>query len=154
MLTDIPSESGYITKFAIMIFNIFKWFRQLRWYVIADPNDNSITFSKGLYKALKLLSYEVKPCAFVFTLSDTKEYAFCINPDLPEGLPMGEIQFNPKYKTIGFESLVPTVQSVFFDYGLPADRACKLSVSKGTQIVEGKELIYYKIERPYVQHPR
>lgn len=132
-------------------FNLLEWFRQLRMFVIADPRDNSITFSKALYKKLRLLDYEKDPKAYVFYLPSEDKYAFCINPELGrDDAPLAEIQYNTKYSTIGFECLVPTVQKIFYDYGLLHDRPCKLTVTEHVIEKEDCNLNYYVIEWPYV----
>lgn len=134
------------------LLNIISWLSSFRLYVIADPSDNSVTFSKGLFRRLKLTKYTVAPKAYVFCLPHAGKYAFCINPQLPkEDAPLAAVQFNAKYRTVGFESLVPTVQRIFFDYGLKVDKPCKLSVTPGRcKCEDGKKLNYYIIERPYV----
>lgn len=133
------------------IFNIFNWFSQLRLYVIADPRDNSVTLSKGLFRKMRIMKYKEEPRAYVFYLPDRKLYGFCINPKIREDAPLSSIQYNTKHRTIGFECLVPTVQKIFFDYGLPSDKAVKLTVSvRDCRNEEGERFKYYIIEKPYV----
>ena len=56
-----------------------------------------------------------------------------------------DIQYNDKYKCIGFESLCPSVGLMLYEHGLPGDSIVKLSVSIHHT---GKGLIYYQIEKP------
>ena len=130
--------------------NIFRFLRQLRCFVDADPVDNSVTFSKGLYRRLHLLACKEEPKAYVTQLTDTREYAFIINPKgLPEDTPMGKIQVNTKYHTVGFESLVPTVNRILYEYKLPCDRPVRLSVrTRRIRCYDGSYLTAYVLERP------
>lgn len=132
-----------------MIFTklINKW-RSLRYYVIADPADNSITLSKRLF-------YHMKKCAdssrqndtsvFVFRIPHQGTFGFMLNPDIAEPTQLCQIQYNGKYRCVGFETLCPSVGRIFFEYGLPALYPVKLSVSvRHTQ--QGQT--YYQFEVP------
>lgn len=121
-------------------------------YVIADAKDNSITFSKRLFHHLKVFDND-EAKIYVFKLSKEGEYAFILNPELEQETQLAEIQFNAKHKTIGFESLCPTVNRIFYDYGLPVDICCKLSVSHQATHTE-KPLSYYIIQKPYDKSAR
>lgn len=130
----------------------WRWYRHLSLYVIADASDNSITFSKGLFDILDVMSQK-EAKIFVFEAKDftpsgilLNHYAFTLNPIFEQETQLAYIQYNAKYKTIGFESLCPTVTRIFYDYGLPATGRAKLSVDvcKATG-----DMVYYKILRPY-----
>jgi hypothetical protein len=119
--------------------------RSLFMYVIADATDNSITFSKRLFKHLDLMGLK---SAQVFTFYIPKEdcYGFSINPPISEKTQLADVQYNSKKRCVGYECLVPTVNRIFYDYGLPTDTRCKLSIEvHKTQT----GYIYYKICRPY-----
>ena len=78
------------------------------------------------------------------------EYAFTLNPDLDQPTCLADIQYNSKHRSIGFESLCPTVNRIFYDYGLSPHRKAKLSVDIATVPAgspAGKTI--YKILRPY-----
>ena len=128
---------------------LMRWWRSIRYhryYIIADSNDNSITFSRKLYKHIEL-SYNCQDAAKIYVfrvpaLGGT--YAFTVNPDL-NNTQLADIQYNEKYKTIGFESLCPSVNLIFNDYGLPFGLKTKLTVTV-RRINDGK--IFYNIERP------
>ena len=129
-------------------------YQQRTMYVIADPADNSITFSRRLFKRMDVMKLDVAK-VMVFTVADKNlrsSYAFCLNPPLDEPTQLADIQYNSKHKTIGFESLVPTVNRIFYDYGLPFDRKVKLSVSvENTPLVPelcSHPVVYYIIHRP------
>lgn len=132
-----------------MIFTklINKW-RSLRYYVIADPSDNSVTLSRHLF-------YHMKNCAessgvdgasvFVFRIPQGGTFGFMLSPEISEPTQLCQIQYNGKYRCIGFETLCPSVGRIFFEYGLPALRPVKLSVSV-RQTPQGKT--YYQFDLP------
>ncbi len=120
-------------------------------YIIADPNDNSITFSKQLVERMGLMDIGMAK-AFVFIISKAGGcYGLTINPDLSDSDHLPDIMYNSKYKCIGFESLCPTVNRIFYDYGLPFDTKCKLAVRE-VHLATG--LVYYQICKPYGKFTR
>lgn len=120
-----------------------------RCFVIADAKDNSITLSKQLCKVIGVFNLEENKI-LVFRLANTGSekpcYAFALNPHLKEETQLCEIQYNAKHKCVGFETLCPTVNRIFYDYNLPADSVCKLTVVKETT---STGFDYYKICNPY-----
>ncbi len=114
--------------------------------MIADPNDNSVTLSKHLFNHIKKNAKKGEvPCVFVFRVPEHGTYAFMLNPEIEEPTQLCDIQYNGKYRCIGFETLCPSVGHIVYDYGLPADRRVKLSVSIMESAL-GK--IYYQFDRP------
>lgn len=134
-----------------MLKRILLWWRSLRYhryYVIADCSDNSITFSRMLYKHIELSSQcEDAAKVFVFNIPAWNTYGFAVNPVLDRETQLADIQYNEKYKTIGFESLCPSVNRIFCDYGLQCDFKMKLSVTVH-KLGDGK--VFYNIERPHL----
>lgn len=124
---------------------------KIRWrsrgcHVTADPKDNSITLSKRLFKHIQKHSKDDDASkVFVFYIPQNDCYGFMLNPALDKETVLCQIQYNSKYKCIGFETLCPSVGYMFYRYGLPSDKTVKLSVSV-CSTVEGKT--YYKIEKP------
>ena len=114
-------------------------------YVIADQRDNSITLSESLAKRMGVFKRNVTK-VFVFYIPAMKEYGFIINPNLGDNVQMGTVQYNTKYKCVGFESLNPTVGVIGYDYGLPYDAVAKLSVRIEPNIIKNKKV--FVIERP------
>ncbi len=114
-------------------------------YVIADTRDNSITFSRRLFKELDIMGMDMAK-VFVFFIPETGHYAFTLNPKIEQETQLADVMYNGKFKTIGFESLVPTVNKIFYDYGMDSDIACKLSVKK-LRTDEGG-FVYYQICKP------
>ena len=119
-------------------------------YVIADPADNTITFSRGLYKRLRILETG-RGKVMVFRLKDDGRYCFTLDiPEEAKDTQIAEVMYNSRYRCVGFESLVPTVNRIFYDYSLPAGAQCKLSVQEGAT----DTMKYYIICPPYGKHPR
>lgn len=134
---------------------IIDWFRYRHMYVIADASDNSITLSRSLFKHMGGLELD-QAKVFVFKIptagrrpqdSEARPiYAFTVNPEFPADTepPLADIQYNSKYKTIGFETLNPTVNRIFYDYGMPALVKVKLTVKPK----KTAQIIYYQICPP------
>ena len=119
-------------------------------YVIADPADNSITFSRGLYKRLRILETG-RGKVMVFRLKDDGRYCFTLDiPEEAKDTQLAEVMYNSRYRCVGFESLVPTVNRIFYYYFLPAGAQCKLSAVE----VVTKTMTYYIICPPYGKHSR
>lgn len=132
-----------------MIFKrIKKWWQSLRYYVITDPADNSVTLSKALFSHIKNNAQKGDEArVFVFRVGDC--YGFMTKPDIEQPTQMCDIQYNEKYRCVGFETLCPSVGQIHYDYGLSATQRIKMSVSI-CNTLQGK--IYYQIERPNAKH--
>lgn len=126
-----------------MIKKIKQWIDNLFMYVVVDGKDNSVTLSKRLAKRMKVMTLEqVK--VFVFYIPSIRSYGFMLNPDFEQETQLSELMYNDKYRSIGFESLCPTVNRILYDYGLPSV-ICKLPV-KECKTADSKR--YYQICRP------
>ena len=136
-----------------MIFKrLKKWWMSLKYYVIADPNDNSITLSKALFNHLKSnASDRAIAQVFMFRIMDSREFGFMENPEISETTQMCDIQYNSKYRCIGFETLCPSVGQIFYDYDLDPFNPCKISVSV-QKTEQGKT--FYKLDAPHEKHIR
>ena len=128
------------------------WWRNRHNFVIMDPRDNSVTFSRRLFRHIKRVHGEadIQPKIFVFYTPDTKCYGFAVNMPLDQPTQLADIQYNSKHKCIGFESLNPTVAKILYDYGVASFmKPCKLTVT--TQVTpQGR--VYFQIERPHEQY--
>lgn len=125
------------------------WLSRNDSYVIADPRDNSITFSKGLCKEMDLDNLtEAKVFAFeVRKVGEKRSFGFTLNPKFDQKTQLADIMYNSKHKCVGFESLNPTVNRIFYDYGIIIhDMPHKLSVKKSH--IKRNDLTYYEICRP------
>lgn len=113
-----------------IINELIRKLRSLRYYVIADPSDNSITLSKRLFLHLKDNAGEGKEASvFVFRIHNTGLFGFTVDHGIKQPTQLCQIQYNGKYRCVGFETLCPSVGRIFYEYGLPALRPVKLSVS-------------------------
>lgn len=132
-----------------MIFRkIRKWWNARKYYVLTDPRDNSITLSKHLFRHMRDNEDGGKEAnVFVFKIpsEDSFNYGFMVNPDINTPTQLCQIQYNSKYKCIGFETLCPSVGRILFDYGLSAMNQVKFSISID-KTVNGK--IFYVIDNP------
>lgn len=140
-----------IKKFRLWLLGVWRWYRHRSLYVIADPADNSVTLSRALFENMDVMNQE-QAKVFMFSVGDLivgTGYAFTLNPDIEQPTCLADIQYNSKHRSIGFESLCPTVNRIFYDYGLPYDRPAKLSVEPATIPWQGKTFTYYKILRPH-----
>lgn len=130
----------------MFIRTFIKWWQSLRYYVIADPADNSVTLSKRLFNHIKNSAKEGEAASvFVFFIPGHDTYGFMLNHGIEQPTQLCGIQYNDKYKCIGFESLCPSVGSILYRYGLPADCRVKLSVSVRRNVL-GKT--YYQFDKP------
>jgi hypothetical protein len=113
--------------------------------VILDPADNSVTLSKHLFSHIRNNSgVAEKATVFVFRVSGTGSFGFMVNPDIDKPTQLCDIQYNGKYKCIGFETLNPSVGRILYDYGLSAEHSYKLSVS----VKETNGKLFYQIDKP------
>lgn len=132
-----------------MLNKLITWWRNRRTFVILDSRDNSVTFSRSLFRHIKRIygDNDIQPKVFVFYTPAAKRYGFAINPPLGRPTQLADIQYNSKHKCIGFESLNPTVSKILYNYGVRSFlKPCKLTVT--TQITpQGR--VYFQIERPH-----
>lgn len=112
-------------------------------YVIADPNDNSITLSKRLFKHIQ--KHHKNNIVMGVKIKNKNKYAFIVDPDIKEQTQTAQIQHNDKHKTIGFETLTPAVGRIFYDYQLPPHKPQRLSITIKQLPTNNK--YYYIIER-------
>lgn len=127
---------------------LYKW-KSLRYYVIADPTDNSVTLSKHLFNHIRRNAQDDGvPSVFVFRIPDNGTFGFMLNPGIEQPTQMCQIQYNDQYSCIGFETLCPSVGQIFYEYGLAPHQTVKLSVSV-RKTPQGK--IYYQINKPTIK---
>lgn len=118
-----------------------------RLWVDLDPADNSCTLSKGLFGHMRRRYHETS--VFAFSVPERGTFGFALDHGVTEKTQMCRIQYNERFRCVGFETLNPSVGRILYDYGLPSDHAVRLSVSvwrarrKG-----GKRMLYYQINRP------
>lgn len=139
----------------MIIDKIKQFFRSVdKMHVVLDPADSSVTLSKALFAHIKEGAKDDDMAKFfVFSVAgDTagKVYGFKVNPDIDRPTQLCNIQYNSKYKCVGFETLCPTVSSILYNYDLSATKAVRLSVS----VREANGVAYYQIERHNGKHLR
>lgn len=121
------------------------WFHN--YYVVLDGRANSVTLSKSLYDHIMRID-RTDPEIFVFECSDTQQYAFCVREDFEQlqdaKAPFCPLQYNKKYRKIGFRSEHPSVTAICDRYNIPLNRMVRLSVIPRT-IFGGT---CYEIQRP------
>lgn len=130
---------------------INRW-QSLHYYVLADPADNSITLSKRLFQHIKSNAEEGRDTSvFMFRIPGTGTFGFMANHGIAQPTQLCQIQYNGKYRCIGFETLCPSVGRILYEYGLSAFHPVKLSVSiKRTP----QDKVYYQIDVPTIKQPR
>lgn len=132
-----------------MIGKLIKMWQSLRYYVIADPFDNSITLSKRLFEHIRKNAKDKSAASvFVFYIPGTKTYGFIQNHSFDHPVQLCEIQYNDKHKCIGFETLCPSVGAILYNYSLPSDKSVRLSVT----VKKNYGKVYYHIEKPLKGH--
>ena len=113
-----------------------RWMDERTCRVLIDGSDNSVSMSKGLIKAAGIFDKDIEG-ALIVRLVSTGEYAIVFKQNGDERIPMANaIQYNSKYKSIGFESLTPTVNRILNDYNLTLMSKQTLWVKKKTTSID------------------
>lgn len=95
-----------------------------------DPTDNSVTICEALYDDMTDHDRKVDEKIFVFYIPLTREYAFMVGAKFDQETQLTELQYNPKTRTVGFETLNPTVVRICYDYGLELEKPTTVGVEK------------------------
>lgn len=134
-------------KFKYLIDKV-KGFRHRNDFVVLDGRANSVTLSKGIYDHI-MQKERVDNSIFVFMLSDRGTYGFCMREDWEElrkaNTAFAQLQFNQKYKKVGFRSEFPSITAILDEYDLPIDRMVRLTCIP-RKSAKGEP--YYEIMRP------
>lgn len=117
-------------------------------YVVLDGRVSSVTLSKGLYKHI-MGKERTDMYLHVFLAKDSKQYCFAFREDFEQlkttKTVFAELQYNSKYKKIGFHTERPTVSGILSEYGLPIDKMVRLTVIPRKT---GNSETFYEIQRP------
>lgn len=129
---------------------LLKWMHiynadRFNFFVILDPRDNSITLSGQLFKHLKANAKDKCSEVFVFYIPQNDTFGFTQDYCIEKETQLCKIQYNDKYKCVGFESLCPSVGYILNHYNLPAHKKIKLLVSL-SETIDGTQ--YYEIQKP------
>lgn len=113
-----------------------------RLYVVLDDTDNSVTLSPHL---AEIVMADIVNENKIHMFSDGREYGFCVNhPDLVgKDTPFAPLQKNFQHNTIGFNATCPSVNRIYYDYGLE----CGKAVRKRVERCRCKDFYYFKICR-------
>ena len=131
-----------------MLKRLLTWWRQRHYFVLMDPRDNSVTYSRRLFAHIKKLygQSDGQPKVFVFFVPDTKYYGFAVNVPLDQPTQVADIQYNSKHRCIGFETLNPTVARIFYDYNISdITKPCRLTVTAHRCVLGN---VFFQIEIP------
>lgn len=96
------------------------WWQSRNYYVIADGNDNSITLPNACFSISKVRRKRAMQPKCLF--SELPDKILSASPSIQisdNRLNYADIQYNDKYKCIGFESLCPSVGLMLYEHGLP-----------------------------------
>ena len=120
------------------IANLFK--RKL--YIVTDSSDNSVTVNEALYNEIhKDKSQTVH--IFVFRVGNT--YGFrAVDEAFAKTTQCGELQYNSKFRTIGFECLTPSVNYIYYKFDLSEGKHRLRVIRK--QLPD--KTTYYQIVKP------
>lgn len=136
----------------MIIKKIKMWWQSLRYYVIVDPADNSVTFSKHLFRHIRQNAKEGETArVFAFRITKFGTFGFTVNPNISQPTQLCDIQYNDKYRCIGFETLCPSVGRILYEYGLPNNHRVKLSVSV---FKTPQRTIFYQFDKPHAKYIR
>lgn len=123
-------------------------FRYRNDFVVLDGRANSVTLSKGIYDHI-MQKERTDNSIFVFRLSDRGTYGFCMREDCGElrkaNTAFAQLQFNQKYKKVGFRSDYPSITAILDEYNLPLNRMVRLTCIP-RKSAQGEP--YYEIMRP------
>lgn len=136
-------------KFKYLIDKVYG-FRHRNDFVVLDGRANSVTLSKGIYDHI-IKKERTDHSIFVFRLSDRGTYGFCMREDweylrkAKANTAFTQLQYNQKYKKVGFRSDYPSITAILNEYNLPLNRMVRLTcIPRKSQNGEP----YYEIMRP------
>lgn len=128
----------------ILLKRISLWWQSRKCFVVIDPADNSVTLSEHLFAHLrKHAPSDDSTKVFMFKTSH-QHYGFMFAPTFEQETQLCDIQFNTKHRTVGFETLCPSVGAICYDYNLSADKPTRLRV----KICYAGDKMYYQFCKP------
>jgi hypothetical protein len=127
------------------------------YYVILDGRDNSVTLNSALIRRIRRDQGGELQGATIFSYIMPGQWdSYCFSVNAPVSQQVGGIsrlQMNTKYRTIGFESLCPTVQRIIYDYrlgcGVQVPTARVYVRRRHVRMASGTRLIVYQYLRPW-----
>lgn len=101
-------------------------------YVVLSAADDSVTFSPALLRAIRRhTGNDLK--VLTLGVSGTQDYCFFVGPkmeELTDGLKLPTIQYDIRTKEYGYHCFSPTVNKMFYEWGLDADAKVKCKVTR------------------------
>ena len=94
-----------------------------KFYVEMDARDNSVSLSTTLFDHITENHDGDAAKIYAFYIPERSEYGFVVNPVLPQDTIVSDIQYNDHCKQVGFELLCPSVNLIFYRYGITTDTA-------------------------------
>lgn len=123
-------------------------FRFRGYFAVMDGRASSVTVSKALYGDMTRKERQDMHL-HVFRAKDSGLYCFAFREDFEHlrtaKTVFTELQYNTEHRKIGFRTDQPTVSGILSDYGMPVDRAVRLSVFP-RRTANGE--VFYEIQRP------
>ena len=111
-----------------MLLRLANFFFRRYLYVVADPSDNSVTLSPLLLEFILRVTGLGENKVYAFRLSSRGGYAFMLNPDISEETVTAPIQWNSKHHCSGFACNCPSVNRIFYDYGIDRPAPARIFV--------------------------
>lgn len=145
-----------INKIVAFILRVVNKILRRNFYVIMDPDDNSITVSRDLYHHIDR-NFKDAIDVFMFRVPASGHYAFTINPvqegwlDEEElhgnaegkGSPaVSDLSYNSLNRCIGFAAACPTVNLMLTEWDMPL-----VKVKVPVKVRKFEDNIYYVIWR-------
>lgn len=133
-----------------MFHKLTNFWRNIRFancFIIADPRDNSISFSRALFRNISKNYKDTSNAkAIIVNLGLPQSFGIVINPAVSSNVAVADIQYNNKFRTIGFESLSPSVNALLYHLGIiDISTPVRLSVIPASC---GRSQLFYKIISP------
>lgn len=120
---------SYIRPMKQFLHRFRSWLWSLRRFVVLDPADNSVTLSRLLFRDMQRRADGGAARVFVFGVSAEHSFGFMLGAPREEPTQLCDIQYNDRYRCVGFETLCPSVGRMLYTWKLPPTTRCKLSVA-------------------------
>lgn len=125
-----------------------RWLRSRGCDVVMDGMHNSVTLSEGLYR--HIMGVERQDMHIhVFRAGDSGLYCFAFREDFEAlrsaRIESSELQYNARYRKIGFCPVPPNAAGILSDYGLSIEKPVRLSVLP-RKTANGET--FYEIQKP------
>ena len=145
--TNKEKRAWFVNPFAGIKMRIHDFFHRHEIYVEIDPRDNSVTMSRGFVSAAVVLHMEDDKVLVLCEKDDDKKFLFTfdVGADVNEDeTQVGHVQYNSKFSSFGFETLCPSVNWMYYKWGIRDMKMRKLKVTR--HVIHGKD--YWYIETP------